>query len=167
MHSLGSICDFYSPVFANILFMLLRLRQMFSFITADISHERNTGHEPNHCYLHMKYEKFHNLNVRKAFGRVMRARAQCACRCNLHRVRHKWNVVAGGSRSELFNQYPCRQRGWGPLAPVGQVKWLWCEMTGAFTEAVLPFPSLSFTHSLSHTHTHTHTTATLHCSYPH
>lgn len=88
----------------------------------------------------------------------------CACKWNLHHFLHKWNVEAGGSSTEIFNQYLRCQWGQGPLAPVGEVKWLWCEMTGAFTEAILPFPSLSFTQTSKHTHTHT---APLHCSYWH
>lgn len=152
--SLDSICDFYSPAIANILFMLLhfRLCQFFHSpqLTPPMSRTRVRNQTAAIFMLNMK--KMSQFKCEKRFWWSDDSRRTRACRWNLHHVWHKWNVVAGGSSSGLFNQFLCRQWGWGPLAPVSQAKWLWCEMTGAFTEAALPFPSLSF--SLSHTHTH-------------
>ena len=106
MHSLGSICAFYSPVFqTHYLCSCTSDVASFSFITADISHERNTGETPNRRYLGMKYEKFHNLNVRKAFGRVLMTCAHVHANVTCTTFGINETVVAEGSSSELFNQY--------------------------------------------------------------
>lgn len=159
MHSLGSICAFHRPVFANILFMLLHLRSC-QFLIHHSWHLpwAGYGRETKPLLSPHEIRKISQCTCERGFWQGADDVRTCACKCSLHRVRHKWNVVDGGSSSEHFNQYPCCQWGWGPLAPASQVKWLWCEMTGAFTEAVLPFPSLSFPLSLTHTP---------HCSYPH
>lgn len=46
----------------------------------------------------------------------------CSRKYNGQCAQHKWNVVVEGSSAELFNQYPRRQWGRGPLAPVSQAK---------------------------------------------
>lgn len=72
MHLLGSICAFYSPVSANILFMLLHPR-CCQFLIHHSWHLpwAYMGKKPNQWYLCMKYETFHNLNVRRGSGRVL------------------------------------------------------------------------------------------------
>lgn len=97
------------------------------------SHEQNRGNKPNHCYTFVLYEEKKSSKCLYTLG----------CKCNLYHVQNKWNVVAVGSSSELFQSVslPPVRLGTISTSEPTEVKW----------QGLSKKPSYRFNHCHSHT----------------
>lgn len=158
MHLLGSICAFYSPVSANILFMLLHPR-CCQFLIHHSWHLpwAYMGKKPNQWYLCMKYETFHNLNVRRGSGRVLMtcAHVHANVTCTMLCMNVMWWL-----KVEAFQSISLLPVTLGPISASdpNKVTLMWNDR--GFHRSP---PTVSFFVILWFSYTHTHT---LHCSYP-
>lgn len=99
MHLLESICDFLQSYFCKHIIYAHETSRFHSSQPMP-PHEQNRGEKPNRCYLFMKCEKCHSLNVRKGFGRVLTACAHVHANvtCSTFGINEMWwlKVAAPG-----------------------------------------------------------------------